>query len=109
MEFELEIRLDEALPPDVRDEYLALKELPDFDELSFLEENTTFRYVPLTFDMRDIGPYNYYDDTHTIIRTPTSMFIAKIPYRTFQGIREAMLGIDTKRLSDFTPLKTKVR
>lgn len=104
MDFEIEIRLEEELSQEQQDYIRAMKKIDDeFDATLYAAQNVEYRYVPITIDMRAVGPYNYYDEEHTIIRinNSSSAFMARIPYQTFQGIREAMMGTATKKMGDF--------
>jgi hypothetical protein len=107
-EFEFEIRMDNPPTKEMKEYIDSMRTVDSFDEEEYMEENATYKYVPITVDLEDLGPYNYYDEEHTIIRIKStqSMFIARIPYKTFQGIREAVLCTQTKKIADFH-IKTK--
>jgi hypothetical protein len=101
--FELDIRVDKLMTQDEKDELKTARLLPNFDEDEFFQNTSGYRYVPMTIDLANLGPYSYYDDDHTTIRLIDyqAAYLAHIPYDTFQGILEATLGFKVKSLKDY--------
>ena len=110
-ELELEIKvpsIEKKLTPEEKAELDAIR-IINGDDATF--EDVEWRYVPITLNLEKVGPYNYYDDEHTLIRMTDygASFMARINYKIFQAIVEASLGHIVKTLDDFHVKNTRMR